>query len=170
MQLVISKAPSPVFVSWYLHKKELTIILIKISVKFSIARCLSNAVVIWVFFLPLLLNKKWKWKHKIPTHLHTIPKPALLKPRESHFFVVWVMELKIIPLCLVKVKDFLMFLACQSLSTFNVCMKTVNEAKWLNVCLWTKWSRNQFPLQLLKFKISRLFQATRSLIFRQYRG
>ena len=57
----------------------------------------------------------------------TIQKSALFKTRESHFLVVWVMELSIISLCLGKVKVFPIILACQSESTFNVCMKTLNE-------------------------------------------
>ena len=72
-----------------------------------------------------------------------------------------------------KVKVFPIILACQSYSTFNVCMKTVNEfyvfngTKWLSVCLRTKWLWNQFLLQLLKFQIQRLSQARSSLTFRQ---
>ena len=114
---------------------------------------MTKIILIQVFFLPLLLNKKIKkWKHGIPWHLHTIQKSALNKTRESHCSFVWVMERSIISLCLGKVKVFLLILACQSQSTFNVCMKTVNE----------------FPVAItIKFKISCLFQASSSLTFRK---
>ena len=89
---------------------------------------MTKIILIQVLFLPLLLNKKKKkWKHGIPWHLHTIQKSALNKTRESPCSFVWVMERSIISLCLGKVKVFLLILACQSQSTFNVCMKTVNE-------------------------------------------
>ena len=60
------------------------------------------------------LNKKWKWKHGILWHLHIIQKSPLLKTRESHFSVVWLMECSITSPCLGYVKDIPILLACQS--------------------------------------------------------
>ena len=40
-------------------------------------------------------------------------------------------------------------------------------AKWLSVCLWTKWLCVQIPLLSLKLHISRLFRVRSSLTFRQ---
>ena len=82
----------------------------------------TKIVLIQVFFLPLLLNKK-SWKHGIPLHLHTIQKSGLLKTSEVHFSVAWVIELSIIPLHLAKVKVLQIILACQS------CMKTHENSK-----------------------------------------
>ena len=47
--------------------------------------------------------------------------------RESHFSLVWVMEVSIIYSCLCKAKVFPVNLTKQSQSTFNVCMETVDE-------------------------------------------
>ena len=65
-------------------------------------------------------------KTQIPWHLPNTQKSVLLKTKESHFSLVWVMEFSIISSCLGKVKVFPIILACQSQTTFNVCMETVN--------------------------------------------
>ena len=65
-------------------------------------------------------------KTQIPWHLPNTQKSVLLKTKESHFSLVWVMEFSIISSCLGKVKVFPIILACQSQTTFNICMKTVN--------------------------------------------
>ena len=49
-------------------------------------------------------HKNKKQKHRISWHLHIIQKLPLLKPRESHFSPVWIMEFSIISSCLSKVK------------------------------------------------------------------
>ena len=49
-----------------------------------------------------------KWKHRIPWHLHAIQKSCPLKTWESHFSIVWVMEL------LVKAKIFLKTATCST--------------------------------------------------------
>ena len=50
--------------------------------------------------IPLFLNKKWKWKHRILRHLHIIQKSPLVKTRESHFSLVWLMECSTTSPCL----------------------------------------------------------------------
>ena len=72
----------------------------------------TKIVLIQRFFL-LLPLKKQKCKHEIPWNINIIQKSALLKTRESHFFVVWVI-LSIISLCLGKVNVFPIILAWQS--------------------------------------------------------
>ena len=72
----------------------------------------TEVVLTQMFFLQLLLNKRNKYeKNVIPWYLHTIQKSALLITRESNFSAVWVMELSIISLCLVKDKVFLIIIA-----------------------------------------------------------
>ena len=121
VQLIISKAPSPIFVSWYFPKKELTSILIHVH---KVIKCLLNAVVnvprncwepwkqlIWnnfqnstlevititvtqivliqVFFLPLLLNRKIKMKTRntmAPSHHSKI---SSTQNQEVQFFLLF---------------------------------------------------------------------------------
>ena len=60
-----------------------------------------------LLILPLVLNKKkLKLKFEIPWHLHTTQKSTLLKTKEFHFSLVWVIEFCIISSCLGKVKVF----------------------------------------------------------------
>ena len=75
---------------------------------------MTKIVLIQVLFLPLLLNKKIKMKTQNTMALFAIKKSALLKTRESHFSVAWIMELINISLCLGKFKVFAIILACQS--------------------------------------------------------
>ena len=87
---------------------------------------MTEIVLIQVFFFTVGSKQK-KWKHWIPCYLCTIQKSALLKTREFHFPLVWVMEVNIISSCLDKVKVFLIILTNQFWPTFDVCMKIVNE-------------------------------------------
>ena len=71
---------------------------------------------IQVFFFTIVLNKnrirkkrKNGKKNRIPWHVHTIQKSTLVKTMESHFSLLWVMELYS---CLGKIKVFLIILAC----------------------------------------------------------
>ena len=84
------------------------------------------------------------------------------------------MELSYISFCLGKVIVFFdnyslpILVGIQHLhknSDWILCVS--NWAKWLNVCLWSKWLWNQFLLQSLKLWISHLFQGRSSLTFRQ---
>ena len=50
--------------------------------------------------------------------------------------------------------------------TLNNLAKLASLAKWLNVCLRTKWFWVRAQLQSLKLQISHLLQARSSLIFR----
>ena len=71
----------------------------------------TEIVLIQMFFLQLLVNKRNKYeKNVIPWYLHTIQKSALLITREPNFSAVWVMKLSIISLCLGKDKVFLIII------------------------------------------------------------
>ena len=51
----------------------------------------TKIVLIQGFLLLLLLKKNEMVTYGIPWHIHTFQKSALLKTRESHFSVLWVM-------------------------------------------------------------------------------
>ena len=95
---------------------------------------ITEIVLIQMFFFTVASKQKNKWKHGIPWHLHTMQKSALLKTRESHFSLVWVIEFSIISPCLGKGKVFPIILIL--ITPFNVCMKTVN---WFYISNWGKW-------------------------------
>ena len=118
---------------WHLHGS--------MSVKSSIVRCLSSAVVkvprnCWERTLDIAVIKYFQndtfekklslqrrksfsthcflitlFLNKTPWHLHIIQLSPILKTRESHFSLVWVLEFKIISSCLGKVKVFPITLA-----------------------------------------------------------
>ena len=67
-----------------------------------------------VVFTVASKQKNKKWKQGLSRHLPTMKKSALLKTRESHFSLVWVMECSIVSSCLGKDKVFPIILACQS--------------------------------------------------------
>ena len=66
-----------------------------------------EVVFIQVFFFTIGSKQKNKNENTgYQWHLHTIQKSALLKTREFHFSLVWVMEFSIISSCLGEVKNF----------------------------------------------------------------
>ena len=62
---------------------------------------------------------------------------------------------------------------CQKFARESVCISKIikfacsNLAKWLNVCLRTKWFWVRVQLQSLQLQVSRLLRARNSLIFSQ---
>ena len=115
--------------------------------------------------MPLFLNIKQKWKHRILWNLHIIQKSPLLKTRQPHFSLVWLME------CSIYISMFGLsqrFFDISSLPILVVVqllqengkwiLYVSNGAKWLSVCLQTKLLWNKFLLQLLKLQISRLLR------------
>ena len=66
--------------------------------------------------------------------------------------------------------NFIISKPCNGTRTHNhlVCKPTLKHlAKWMSVCLRTKWLWVRVQLQSLKLEISRLFRTRGSLIFKQ---
>ena len=73
-----------------------------------------------------------------------IQKSSLLKTRESHSSLVWLMDVQ----------------RLHENGNWMLCFS--NRAKWLSVRLQTKWLWNQFLLQLLKFQMWRVCDIIRT--------
>ena len=143
-----SKVPAP-FMLLFLIISELISLIFRVV----IIRCHNHQYVYWGLISRKIVRQDWR----APTAHETWLFPA---GRKSSIYV---------PHCYYYYYDY-----CYNWTrTQNHLVRkwTLNHlaslARWLSVCLWTKWFWIRVQLQSLQLHIPRLFQARSSLTFRQ---